>query len=100
MGWMSKPRYRWWGYVKAMLRAYPEDVTAEERGAIESAIEETKQMVDGNDRLKVIDLVFFSGTHKLAGAAMQVPCSIDTAQKYHADFIRKVGNKFRCNGLK
>lgn len=21
---MSKPRYRWWGYVKGMIRAYPE----------------------------------------------------------------------------
>lgn len=21
---MSKPRYRWWGYVKAVIRAYPE----------------------------------------------------------------------------
>ena len=21
---MSKPRYRWWGYVKAVLRAYPD----------------------------------------------------------------------------
>ena len=20
---MSKPRYRWWGYVKAVIRAYP-----------------------------------------------------------------------------
>lgn len=94
---MSKPRYRWWGYAKAMLRAYPQKVTAKEREAIEAAIEETKSLVDGADRLKVIDLVFFKGTHKLAGAAMQVPCSIDTAQKYHADFIRTVGEKRGLN---
>ena len=94
---MSKPRYRWWGYAKAMLRAYPGDVTEEERNAIESAINETMELTDGRDRIKVIDLVFFKGTHKLAGAAMQVPCSIDTAQKYHADFIRLLGEK---RGLK
>ena len=91
---MSKPRYRWWGYVKAMLRAYPKSVTEKERNAIEKAIEETERLVDGADRMKVVELVFFKGTHKLAGAAMQVPCSIETAQKYHADFIRKVGVKF------
>lgn len=91
---MSKPRYRWWGYVKAMLRAYPKNVTEKEKIAIEKAIEETMTLVDGADRMKVVELVFFKGTHKLAGAAMQVPCSIETAQKYHADFIRKVGKKF------
>ncbi len=94
---MSKPRYRWWGYAKAMLRAYPGDVTEEERNAIESAISETLVLTDGKDRIKVIDLVFFKGTHKLAGAAMQVPCSIDTAQKYHADFIRLLGEKRGLN---
>lgn len=94
---MSKPRYRWWGYAKAMLRAYPGDVTEEERNAIESAINETLVLTDGKDRIKVIDLVFFKGTHKLAGAAMQVPCSIDTAQKYHADFIRLIGEKRGLN---
>lgn len=97
---MSKPRYRWWGYAKAMLRAYPDDVTQEERNAIEAAIQETMELADGKDRIKVVDLVFFKGTHKLAGAAMQIPCSIDTAQKYHADFIRKVGDNFSCHGLK
>ena len=94
---MSKPRYRWWGYAKAMLRAYPDGVTTEERTAIESAIEETNRLVDGADRMKVIELVFFKATHTLAGSAVRVPCSIDTAQKYHADFIRLVGEKRGLN---
>ena len=94
---MSKPRQKWWGYVNAMLRAYPERVTAEERAAIESAIEVTRRLVDGEDRLKIVDLVFFKETHTLAGSAVQVPCSIDTAQKYHADFIRLVGEKRGLN---
>lgn len=94
---MSKPRYRWWGYAKAMLRAYPDGVTTEERTAIESAIEETNRLVDGADRMKVVELVFFKETHTLAGSAVHVPCSIDTAQKYHADFIRLVGEKRGLN---
>lgn len=94
---MSKPRYRWWQYAKNMLRAYPKYVTNGERDAIESAIAETLKLVDGKDRMKVIDLVFFKQSKGLAGAAMQVPCSIDTAQKYHADFIRLVGEKRGLN---
>lgn len=95
---MSKPRQKWWGYVKAMLRAYPYDkVTTEERTAIEAAIDETRRLVDGEYRMKVVELVFFKETHTLAGSAVCVPCSIDTAQKYHADFIRLVGEKRGLN---
>ena len=94
---MSKPRNKWWQYVKNMLRAYPKNVTQGEQDAIESAIEATLELVDGKDRIKIIDLVFFKGGKSLAGAAMQVPCSIETAQKYHADFIRLVGEKRGLN---
>lgn len=95
---MSKPRDKWWQYAKNMLRAYKENaVTEGERKAIEETIEETLKLVDGKDRLKVIEFVFFKGTLTLTGAAMQVPCSFDTAQKYHADFIRLLGEKRGLN---
>ena len=95
---MSKPRHKWWQYAKNMLRAYSDNnVTDGERKAIEEAIAETLELVDGKDRIKVIDLVFFKGTLTLAGAAMQIPCSFDTAQKYHADFIRLLGEKRGLN---
>lgn len=97
---MSKPRYRWWGYVKAMLRAYPERANDDERAAVSAAMEEIKTMPDGAERMKLVDLVFIRKTHQLAGAAMQIPCSYETAQRWHADFIRRVGDKFACNGLK
>lgn len=94
---MSKPRNKWWQYVKNMLRSYPDHVTQGERTAIESAIAETIGFVDGKDRIKIIDLVFFKREKSLTGAAMQVPCSIETAKKYHADFIRLVGEKRGLN---
>lgn len=98
---MSKPRYRWWSYVKAMIRNYPTLVdryiqgpALREREAVQRAIDQTEQMVDGKERLQVIDLVFFRQTHTLEGAAMMIPCSYDLAQRYHAQFIKLVAKNF------
>ena len=63
------------------------------------ALEETERMNNGADRLKIARLVLLEGSHTLAGAALQIPCSERTAQRYHADFIRAVGRNFRCDGL-
>ncbi|EDS11215.1 hypothetical protein ANACOL_01835 [Anaerotruncus colihominis DSM 17241] len=66
--------------------------------AVQRAIEQTAQMENGLERMKVIDLVFFSRTHTLEGAAMMVPCSYDTAQKYHAQFIKAVARNMGLLG--
>ena len=91
---MSKARYIWWGYVKAMIRAYTKDATEKEgetskkeRAAVSAALEDTKMLGDGSDRLTLIDMVFFSKTHTLDGAAQQIPCSYRTARRWHKDFI-------------
>ena len=98
---MSKPRYRWWGYIKAVIRNYPalenrscQGVALKERQAVRAAIDQTRDMESGTERLQVIDLVFFKQTHTLEGAALMVPCSYDTAQKYHAQFIKLVARNF------
>ncbi|MGM9607313.1 MAG: hypothetical protein ACI3XJ_07400 [Oscillospiraceae bacterium] len=96
---MSSPRYGWWGYAKHMIRRYPDAVNENERAAVEAALAETERMRGGEDRLKIARMVLFRGTHTLAGAALQIPCSERTAQRYHADFIRAVGRNFRCDGL-
>lgn len=92
-------RYGWWGYVKHMIRRYPHLVNEDERRAVELAIQETEELTAGADRLKVVRLVLWKGSHTIAGAAMQIPCSERTAQRYHADFIRAVGKHFRCDTL-
>lgn len=94
---MSRPRYDWWGYIKAVIRRYPilkskdvSGVAMREREAVQAAVEDTEGMRDGAERMKLIDMVFWKQTHTLAGAAMQIPCSERTAQEWHRQFIRLV----------
>ena len=107
---MSKPRYRWWGYVKAVIRAYPaldkvmrepiytpttarystqppqagdgrslecavakklDGQDIKEYEAVSAAIRATERLPNGKARLKIIDLVYWQGTHTLAGAGLQ-----------------------------
>ena len=98
---MSKPRYGWWGYVKWMIRQYParkdqhiQGNALKERQAVQQAVDETAQMENGEERLQVIDLVFFRQTHTLEGAAMMIPCSYMTARRWHNDFIKKVARNY------
>ncbi len=126
---MSKPRFKWWGYVKNIIRAYPglkreyeslheQSITANMSGmpggggisrgtenialkelplpkqseydAVRKAILVTERMRTGEDRLKLMDLVFWKNSHTLQGAAMAVNVSYDTAIDYHGDFIMTV----------
>ena len=87
--------------MKAMIRNYPTLVdryiqgpALREREAVQRAIDQTEQMVDGKERLQVIDLVFFRQTHTLEGAAVLIPCSERTARRWHTDFIKAVAKEF------
>lgn len=92
---MSKPRYGWWPYAKWMIRSYKGGglMTKDERAAVEAAVKETEQLADGGERLRLIDLVLWKRTHTLQGAAMEVYVSERTAQEWHRQFIRLVGQK-------
>lgn len=122
---MSSPRYRWWGYVKNVIRAYPvlasvmreptyTAMTArystqptqggdgrslecavvkklssrdiEEFQAVSDAIRATERLPNGKARLKIIDLVYWQGTHTLAGAGYQVGYSYRQAQRINEQF--------------
>ena len=130
---MSKPRYDWWGYVKGMIRRYPQlkeeyadlhrqSTTANYSGmpggggagraveevairelpatrqreyeAVRRAIAATERMNSSRDRLMIIDLVFWKRTRTLEGAALMVPCSYRTAQRYHETFIELVATEY------
>lgn len=92
---MSTPRYGWWAYAKWMIRSYKGGglMTKAKRAAVADAIAETEQLVDGAERLRLIDLVLWKRTHTLQGAAMAVYVSERTAQEWHRQFIRLVGQK-------
>lgn len=93
-------RYDWWTYAKSMIQRYKSgNVSDAEKNAVEAAIDVTKELMGGEDRLKIIELVFWERTHTLDGAAMQIPCGWRTAQRWQADFIMEVAKNFCCNGL-
>lgn len=96
---MSKPRYDWWGYVTKMLRRYPDRSTKSEKSAIDTAVSVTERMINGQARLKVVDLSLIKGTHTLQGAALEIPCSYETAKRYRRSFIMLVAENFECKGL-
>ena len=119
---MSKPKYPWWSYVKAMIREYPalreryadlhaQSMTADYSGmprsirelpstkqreyeAVRRAIAQTERYCNGRQRLAVIRMVLWERRYTLEGAALQVPCCVRTAAQWHGDFIRLVALNF------
>lgn len=68
------------------LRCLPEN-EQREYDAVSLGIKQTLRMKNGQDRMDVIDLVFWTGDHNLTSAARKMGYSYDTAQDYHRDFI-------------
>lgn len=59
--------------------------------AVRRAIEATERCKNGQDKLKIIKLMYWDETHLLKGAAFEIPVSYDTAKIWHRDFLRLVG---------
>ena len=77
----------------AALRELPE-INRREMEAVRKAIEETRRLDTGEERLRMIRLVFWDRTHTLEGAAMTCHVSYVTARRWHGKFIRCVAEKF------
>ena len=92
----KKSEHIGWGYVKDVIREYGETAHASrlkpfQEQAVKQAVDDTKSLVDGTERLKLISLVFWKQTHTLAGAAYECNVSYDTGVCWHRDFIKSVG---------
>ena len=72
------------------LRTLPRAKQAE-YDAVSQAIQKTLLMKTGQERIMVIDMVYWKKSHTLQGAALAANISYDTAIDYHGDFIRLVG---------
>jgi len=70
-----------------------------EQCAVEAAIAETAALPSARERMLIVELVLWKGTHTLDGAALEAHCSERTAQQYNSDFIRAVARNFQCDGL-
>ena len=106
---MSRTRYLWWGYVKAVIRAFPaRDAvmkaagvtpgvpagTVREWDAVRRAAAETEALPDGEIRLCVVRAVFWRRSHTLQGAALRwCGGSYDAAKRIQRDFILSVAEK-------
>ncbi len=62
-----------------------------ELDAVERAVKSTRRGPDGKIRMRVVELVYFRGTHTIEGAAQQVYVSYMTAWRWCDGFIRLVG---------
>ena len=96
---MSKPRYIWWGYVKALIRAAGNPrsrkygyLSEAEIAAFQSVWESTDQ-----ERQKLVAMVLIRQSHTIPGAALKLHISERTAQRWHAEFICAVAQRL---GLK
>ena len=63
--------------------------------AISGAIEKTKMLYPDNaqERLQVINLVYWKQSHTIEGAAMRIPCHRNVAGHWQGDFIRMVADE-------
>ena len=79
--------------AEAALRELPE-INRRELEAVRKAIEETEKLDTGEERLRMIRLVFLDKTHTLEGAAQDLHRCKRTVVQWHGDFIRCVAESF------
>ena len=62
-----------------------------EYDAVTKAIEATRRLKTGKERLALIDMVYWKQSHTLDGAAYALGYSYENAKRFHKDFLRLVG---------
>lgn len=79
----------------AALRELPE-INRRELEAVRKAIEETRALPNGKERLEMVRLVFWDETkaYTLAGASLKMHWSERKLAEWHGAFIRCVARKF------
>lgn len=77
----------------AALRELPE-INRRELEAVRQAIEETRALPNGEERLEMVKLVFWKKTRTLEGAAMTCHVSYITARRWHGEFIKSTAQAF------
>lgn len=60
--------------------------------SVRRAVAYTKKLGTGEDRIELIDMVFWKRSHTLNGAAYKLNLSERTAQRYHGEFIKSVAS--------
>lgn len=96
----QRQKYRdpFWAGYKEIIRRYggrdgdkAHDMTEWQKQAVQKAIERTLDKASGEDRLRLVDMVFWRRTHKTASAADVLYIGESTARRWHNEFVRLVG---------
>lgn len=93
----TKEHYKWWPYIKDIIREYParrgmelNGLEKREQEAVQAAIYATERMVNGEKRLEVVRLVLWDGTYTIDGAALMIHCDRATAARWQRAFFEMV----------
>jgi hypothetical protein len=62
--------------------------------AVRMAVEATRRLQNGEQRLRIIDLVYWKRSHTLEGAALSVGYGYDRARQLHGEFVRLVAANY------
>ena len=111
---MSKQRYRWWGYVRNVIRAYPEldakfaaacesllrrprhRLTQEQREyiAVRRAIAQTEAQTAGEEHMRFIAALYFEDKPRRIDRTYQRHhISEATAWRWHREFVCRVARE-------
>ncbi len=77
----------------AALRTLPR-IHMKELTAVHGAVRRTLELPRGEERIKLIRMVYWDRSHTLAGAAMRLDIAEVTAKRWHGEFLREVGREF------
>ncbi len=97
---MSRPKYWWDGTIKKGLRMYYRGGldTRTIQGAamhigITRVLKRTEDMVDGMERIRVIEMCYMRNSYNVGIAAAYVHTSERTAQRWISEFVRAIGKE-------
>ena len=78
----------------AALRQLPPE-RQRRHDAVERALAISEHLTSGLSRVKLIDLVYFRRSYTVEGAAMQIPCSVQTAWTWNNDFLLLIWSRLK-----
>lgn len=96
---MSRPKYWWYSNVVRALRQYKKGLRENSiqnvlsHMAIEEALEECQYKENGQERLKIITMLYINSSHNVSGVAMACYLSESTVKRYAKEFVYDVARR-------
>lgn len=93
----SNYQHDWWPEVKTLVRDYYAGQCQDARvlEAIRLALDETGRKKTGVERKRLMALLYGKRSLTMVGAAIRIHISVETANRWHGEFIRTVAKFFK-----